>query len=121
MWFSAIAQVVVGFISVNKEWKVKDAWFRLVMSIFASAFVTFFFVWGATTGAMIIGGSNPWLSLIAGFAAACTAMASAVVWLWKRSELTAGIPLAYPMKLEEEVMKTLQEQGFVVTQKAKEK
>ena len=120
MFFGAIAQLITGYIGVQKEWSVKNAWFKLAMSIFGSSFVTFFFVMGTTTGGMILNGSNPWVALIGGFAAGCTTMACAVVWLWKSSELTKGIPIAYPMKLEEEVMKTLQEQGFVVT-KPKEK
>lgn len=96
--FSAIGGLIIGFHRTGKM----QAWGRLIASVLATAFVTFWGTWGLSI--WTLHGTMPeagpvWVGLLA-CANAMMAMASIVIWLWQKSEITKGIPIAYPVKVE---------------------
>ncbi len=115
--FNAIATVIVGWMSVNKGAKLAEDWFRLGMSLFGTAFIWFFGVFGAAGLASLKTGDAPLVALVTGICSGSGAMAVAVLALWKWSSLTKGIPILAPMFLEQKVLET----GFAITEPTKEK
>ena len=110
----AISTIIVGIFGVMKKGKRRWAWFRFAMSIFGTAFVSFWGTWGVIGGGALTAGAEPIVALATGFFAGALTMATAVLALWLRSPLTKGIPILAPMKVEENL---LDEDGFVYTEK----
>ena len=105
----ALSNFILGWIKNGQM----QAWIRLLMSIFGTAFVAFFGVLGVTivtlyptigTGALVIG-----------IGAASLAMAISVLFLWRSSKLTKGIPIAVTGDIEKEYQRILKEQGMVIS------
>lgn len=122
---NAIAALItglqVGNRAVSEAAKRADDWFKFGMSLFGTVFVTFIGVWGLTTSGLLYpnGGVNVSIAaavvaLIAGFAAGLVSTSAVTLYLWKRSPLTRGIPIAAPMKIEEKVLQG----GMVLTEPA---
>ena len=114
-----LAQLVAGLYREHREssqiLKQRDEWFRLSLSLFGTAFVTFFGMLGIVGGSTLAAGQPFAVAFFGGFFAACLAMAAAVLALWKRSALTRGIPILAPMKVEKEVL----EESWSLTEPAK--
>ena len=109
MFLTGLAELIVGLYRAHREsgkqMEVAEQWMKLGMSIFGTAFVSFFGVFGIVGGSMLASGQHFAVALTGGFFAAALATAAAVLALWKRSTLTRGIPILAPMKVEEEVLK----------------
>jgi len=101
---NAIARIIVGVHSTKASIKLKDAWFKFGMSIFGSAFVSFWGTMGATGGVMVASDYDPILALVTAFFAGSFSMAGTILALWKRSSLTKGIPIMAPSIVEEKVL-----------------
>lgn len=112
----AIATLVAGLYRAKKEGdqivEQRDQWFKLSLSIFGTAFVTFFGMFGAAGLAALKTGDSPLVSLIIAVFAASGSMAAAVLMLWKYSSLTKGIPILAPTLVEQKVL----EGGFAYTE-----
>lgn len=104
--FNGIATVIVGWMGVNKGAKLAEDWFQCGMSIFATAFVWFFGVFGAAGLASLKTGDAPLVALTIALCSGSGAMAVAVLALWKINRLTKGIPILAPMFLEQKVLET---------------
>lgn len=115
--FSAIATVIVGWMGVNKGAKLAEDWFKQGMSLFGTALVSFFGIFGAAGLAALQAGAAPWVCLLTALFVASGATAAAVLTLWKMSPLTKGIPILAPMQVEQKVL----EGGFALTEPTKEK
>jgi len=116
MFFAtAISNLIVGLYRAQRESSQiiaqRDEWFKLSLSIFGTALVSFMGTLGATGGAALLAGIDPWMALASGFFSACLTTAAAILMLWKRSTLTRGIPILAPMKVEEQVLQG----GFALT------
>ena len=101
----------------GKQMEIADQWFKLGMSVFGTAFVTFFGMLGIVGGSTLAAGQPFAIAFFAGFFAACATTAAAVLNLWKRSALTRGIPILAPMKVEEKVL----QDSWSMTEPAKTK
>lgn len=113
--FNALAAVIVGWMGVNKGAKLAEAWFEQGMSIFGTAFVAFFGIFGAAGLGALKLGYSPLASLMFALFSGSGAMAAAVLALWKHSALTRGIPILAPMQVEKQVL----EGSFALTEPAK--
>ena len=98
----AISSLITGFYGVHKKMRQRQAWFRLGMSIFVTAFVSFFGTWGLTIVALQEKGTDIWVSLVLGFAWGLIVMSASVVGLWLRSPLTKGMAIVVPRKIMEQ-------------------
>lgn len=108
--FEAIGSFILGLIKAGKV----QAWTRLFVSVFGTAFVSFFGVMGATIPCLY-SQLGPAGSLTLGFAAGCLAMATSVLFLWRRSELTKKLPIVVPGGIEEALRKVLEKESMVIT------
>jgi hypothetical protein len=73
--------------------------------------VTFFGVFGLSVP-LLYADFGAVSALVIGLATGCLAMATAVLFLWRKSSLTKGIPIVVPGKIEAELNKVLVEQGM---------
>jgi len=108
---AAISSLITGFYGVHKKMRQRQAWFRLGMSIFATAFVSFTGTWGFTIVALNEQGVDPLMALLLGFAWGLIVMSASVVGLWLRSPLTKGMTIMVPRKIMEQERD--QDQTFV--------
>lgn len=99
--FDAIGQFALGLIKSGHV----QGWYRLIASVLATAFVTF---WGIL-GIALVQGSGWAVS----FGTASLAMSLAVLGIWLRSPLTKGIPILYPSKIEAARIEQLTADGSV--------
>ena len=104
----SLSSLIIGLYAANKAVNsgtaLAEEWFKFGASIMGTAFVTFNGTWGAAIIAHFSTGSNIWVCLVLGFGEALLATAALVAWLWMRSPLTRGIPIAMPMKVQQEVL-----------------
>ena len=100
--FGAIASLITGFYGVHKKMKQRQAWFRLGMSIFTTAFISFTGTWGFTIVTLHEQGADDITALLLGFAWGLIIMSVSVVGLWLRSPLTKGMTLVVPRKIMEQ-------------------
>ena len=111
-----IAALLLGGYKIHKGHKQRKKWFQTVMSIVGTAFISFTGTWGAVGGEMLlVEGADPWVALAGGFFSGLLAMSAMVVVLWKRNPMTKDIPIAFPMRVSEEVL----DSGHVYTESAK--
>lgn len=102
MPFGAIASLITGFYGVHKKMRQRQAWFRLGMSIFVTAFISFTGTWGLTIVALNERGVGDLTALLLGFAWGLIVMSASVVGLWLRSPLTKGMTIMVPRKIMEQ-------------------
>lgn len=102
---SAVVSLLGSYLearALKKAAGAAEAWafefYRLMMALFITSFVTFLGTWGATALAMWQS-TGIWIGLGVGFATALSITALVVYNLWTRSELTRGIPIALPASL----------------------
>lgn len=119
-----LANLVTGLYAARAAHKVAhkavemaDDWFKLTLSLSGTAFITFTGTWGLAIISFYEAGVNIYTTLILGFASALIATSSITLFIWKRSSLTRGIPIAAPMKIEAEVLKG----GMVLTEPSAKK
>lgn len=116
MGLGVIAQLVAGALvgarASSQVVKQADSWFRLTLGLSGTALVTFLGVFGGTGGAAFTAatekGLDPFacvaLGVGAGLFTASAATAGAIYGIWRRSELTKGIPLFAPVKVAQDEM-----------------
>jgi len=107
----AIGNLITGFYGVHRRMRQRQAWFRLGMSIFATAFVSFTGTWGFTIVTLSEQDADPQTALVLGFAWGLIVMSASVVGLWLRSPLTKGMTIMVPRKIMEQEQD--QDQTFV--------
>ncbi len=104
--------IVRGWIVGRAEAKAipdYDKWFRLVASISASSFISFFGIFAVAGGAALANHVPPLTAFVSAIFSGAGAMAISVLYLWRRSPLTRGIPIVIPgevAKAEIEANKT---------------
>ena len=106
----AIAELITGIYKVRQNTAQAEEWFRVGLSLFGTAFVSFWGTWGLSIWALYPR-FGLWPALVLGYADGCIVMASTVLILWKRSPLMRGIPIAAPMNVEQRAL----EQGVALT------
>jgi hypothetical protein len=99
----AIAELITGIYKVRKDTDQAEEWFRIGVSLFGTAFVSFWGTWGLSIWALYPR-FGLWPALVLGYADGCIVMASTVLILWKRSPLMRGIPIAAPMNVEQRAL-----------------
>lgn len=106
---SSLANLVIGLYTANKAVNsgtaLAEQWFKFVASLIGTALVTFPFVWGSTIVADYKLGIDIWICLVLGFAAALISTATLLAFMWTRSKLTRGIPIAWTMQVSQEILK----------------
>ena len=109
----AIAALITGKLAVDRAGKIADKtigeadlWWRFGMSLFVTAFCSFFGTWGATTPPLIAGGTNVWVALVLGFCAGLVIMSAMVYSMWVRSPLTKGMSLMIPTSIARKAEET---------------
>lgn len=110
--FNALGNILLGYIKAGRAQK----WGKLVASLSISAFVTFWGTWGLAISTLY-SAVGPVGALILGFAAACVAMSTTVLFLWRRHPLTKELMVSVPGDIETELLKTLQDKTMVTTGK----
>ena len=112
----AIAELITGLYKVSEQNEQMVEWVRTGLSLFGTAFVSFWGTWGLSIWALYPR-FGLWPALVLGYADGCIVMASTVLILWKRSPLMRGVPIAAPTNIEQRAL----EQGVSLTIPAKEK
>jgi hypothetical protein len=109
----AIASIIGTKMAVNQAGKITDKvlaetdeWYRFGMSLFGSAFCSFFGTWGTLTPTLFASGMNLWPALVMGFCGGLATMAAVVYALWVRSPLTKGMPLMVPTTVQTKAIET---------------
>ena len=109
----AIAALITGKLAVDRAGKIADKtigeadlWWRFGMSLFGTAFCSFFGTWGATTPSLIASGTNVWVALVLGFCAGLLVMSAMVYQMWVRSPLTKGMSLMVPTSIVRKAAET---------------
>ena len=108
--FTAIGSFILGAIRNGQV----QAWTRLIVAILGTSFVSFFGVFGLTVP-LIYKDFGAAGSLVIGLAAGCLAMATSVLFLWRKSKLTKGLPMVVPGNVEEALNKILVEETMVMS------
>ena len=106
----ALGNFILGWIKNGQL----QTWVRLFVSIFGTAFVTFFGIFGLSVPLLYVD-FGPVGALVIGLATGCLAMSTAVLFLWRQSPLTKKIPIVVPGKIEAELEKVLIEQNMVMS------
>lgn len=109
----AIAKVISAKMAAAQAGKIVDKaleeaeeWYKFGMSLFGTAFCSFFGGWAAATPAIYAGGANIWIALVLGFCGGMGLMAAMVYQLWVRSPLTKGMPLLVPAGVQRKAQET---------------
>jgi hypothetical protein len=104
---NALGNFILGWIQSGKT----QEWIRLIFSLLASCFVTFWGVWGLTITSLYptLGAMG---AFVLGFAAACIAMSVAFIFNWLKNPLTKKIPLFFPAQIEMKLTEQLQREGM---------
>lgn len=106
---NALASFAVGLIHEGHI----QAWMRLLASILATAFVTFFGSFGLSLIAQVQSGVQYSAAFVLALAHASALMALMVLGIWLKSPLTKGIPILYPGKIEAARLQELADSGTV--------
>ena len=106
---SALAKFGLGLIHEGHV----QGWMRLLASILATAFVTFFGTLGLSTIAQVQTGVPANVALVLALAHASVTMALMVLGIWLRSPLTQGTPILYPGAIEAKRLEQLADDGTV--------
>ncbi len=107
--FHALASFVLGLIKHGAV----QAWLRLVASLVATAFVTFFGTLGLTLTAQVTAGMPASTAFILALGYSSLMMALMILGLWLKSPLTKNIPILWPAAIEAARVKELTDQGTV--------
>ena len=90
-----------------------QAWCRLIASIMATAFITFFGTIGLSVMSQMQIGTLPAAAIVLAVAHASLLMALMVLGIWLKSPLTKNIPIMYPGKIEAARLEQLADDGSV--------
>lgn len=104
-----LAKFGLGLISEGHA----QAWFRLIASILATAFVTFFGTLGLSVVGSVQSGMPAVPAMMLAIAHSSLLMALMVLGIWLKSPLTKGIPVLYPGKIEAKRLEQLADSGTV--------
>lgn len=107
--FNAIGNFAIGLIRTGKI----QGWIKLAASCAATAFVTFFGIFGLSLTAALQSGTLAGQAIALSLGYASVAMAISVLSLWLRSPLTKGIPILYPGRIDAARLDTLEKEGTV--------
>lgn len=108
--FTALSHFVLGWI---KEGHVQ-AWIRLGVSLLGTGLVTFVGMFGIT-GLLTFKDFGAAGSFMIALYTACIVTSTTLLFLWRRTKLTKGIPIAVPGEIEHALNEQLLKQGMVLS------
>lgn len=112
---TAIAGAINAIITARRL----DRWAKLLVSCTASGICTLCGVTGAGLIAHITAGNPPAVALILAFGEGLLGAAAVTFNLWRRSDLTKGVPLTIPRNVEEAEHSILENQGIITIREDK--